>query len=44
MAVYVKHRDHIIHIERANMHKHDIVCTRIFDMGLTSAEDQNKEL
>jgi hypothetical protein len=38
-----KHRDHCIQIERANMHYHDITCTRTFDTGLTSAEGQKPD-
>jgi hypothetical protein len=34
----MRHRDHSIHIERANMHCQGIACTRSFYLYLTSAE------
>jgi hypothetical protein len=33
-------RDGSIHIERANMHRQGIACTKSFDMGLKTAEIQ----
>ncbi len=34
------HRNHGMHVERANLHCQDIACTKSFGIGLTSAKGQ----
>ncbi len=41
MYIAFAHGDHSVHIEKENVYCQGIACSGWFDLGLTSAEDQN---